>query len=74
MNITYRKLTQEGVKVKLVDLRGQKVREQLLRKGNNQSTQMDVSDVDGGVYLLYFHDEGRREKEILYYKIIIKHQ
>ncbi len=73
VTIEYKKLLAEGVEVKLVDLRGETIKRQELRKGYNQRLELDISEVDGGVYLLYFYDRDFREKSIVYYKVIIRH-
>ncbi len=74
VTISYKKLTKEGVRVKLIDLQGKTVSEEYLKKGNNQKMEMDVSQIEGGVYLLYFNDVSIPGKNISYVKVIIRHQ
>ncbi len=73
LSIAYDKLNSDGVEVRLVDLRGQTVRQVSLQKGYQRSIQLDVHDVEGGVYLLYFVDKENPEKNIVFYKVIVRH-
>lgn len=73
LTIRYEKLMSENVKVKLLNMNGKVVREADVRKGYQQSMELDVSEVEGGIYLLYFYDPGVSEQNISIFKVIVRH-
>ncbi|MBV6646321.1 MAG: hypothetical protein KI790_12775 [Cyclobacteriaceae bacterium] len=73
VTIKYGKLLSDNVQMKMVDLKGQVVHQGKMKKGYNMSTELDVSQVTGGVYLMYFYDPEKPNKNIVTYKMIVKH-
>lgn len=71
ISITYKRLRAHDIRVRLANLNGQTLHQQLLPKGSDQNLKLDVSNIKGGIYLLYFQDE--KQKNIAVYKIVVKH-
>ena len=73
VNISYSKLMSETVKVRLIDLEGNVVVEQLIEKGYDKELQLDVSSISGGIYLLNFIDTSEGSEKITTFKVYVKH-
>ena len=73
VNIAYSKLMSETVVVRLIDLEGNVVTEQLIEKGYDKELQLDVSGISGGIYLLNFIDTNEGAEKITTFKVSVKH-
>lgn len=73
LKIAYSKLMSASVTVLLMDLEGQVLKEQKIKKGYNQELNMDVSDISGGIYLLNFVDTNLGAEKITTFKVYVKH-
>ena len=73
LKIAYSKLMSASVTVRLMDLEGQVLKEQKIKKGYNQELNMDVSDISGGIYLLNFVDTNLGAEKITTFKVYVKH-
>jgi len=71
VSISYRRLRAHDVSVKMADLNGKVLYQQLLPKGIHQELKLDVSEIKGGIYMLFFQDE--KEKNLAIFKIIVTH-
>ncbi|MFY0608694.1 MAG: T9SS type A sorting domain-containing protein, partial [Cyclobacteriaceae bacterium] len=73
MHITYAKMLAKGVVMRLVDLSGQTMYEQVVTPGYNGEISIDVRDVPSGVYLLNFVDTIEGVGTVVTYKVFVKH-
>lgn len=71
VTIAYKRLRSHDVFVRLVDLNGKTIHNQILPKGLNQKLSLDVSKIEGGVYLLYFYDRDLGSKNVAQFKVIV---
>lgn len=71
--ISYSKLMSSSVIVRLIDLQGNVMREQLIEKGFDKELEFDVSSISGGVYILNFIDTSLGAEMITSYKVFVKH-
>lgn len=74
LRITYDKLMSETVTVRLVDLEGNVLKEQEVRKGYDQSFDFDVREYKQGVYILNFIDRTVEGQSISTFKVFISRQ
>ncbi len=72
VTISYRRLLIEDVQIRLTDLNGKTVIKRGLEVGVNKTLNLDVSSLQGGVYLLQVFND--REGTIARYKIIVNKQ
>ena len=73
VTIGYGKLLSESVKVRLVDLEGNIVTEEVIEKGNNKELKLDVSQISGGIYILNFVDSSLGAEKITSFKVVVQH-
>lgn len=73
LKISYKKLLSENVSVRLVTLTGKTIAEKEIRKGYNQQETLDVSEIENGIYLLYFFDRAKDKGDLSLYKVVINH-
>lgn len=73
LNISYRHLTTDAVRVELVNLTGSVLMQQDLQRGYDRDLTLDVTEYKEGIYLLRFFDKSSREKNMLTYRIVIRH-
>ncbi|MEQ8469696.1 MAG: T9SS type A sorting domain-containing protein [Marinoscillum sp.] len=73
VTISYDKLVSNNVMVRLMDMNGLVIQEARVSKGHDQSIELDVSQVEGGVYILQFVDSDRSKKSISTFKVFVKH-
>jgi hypothetical protein len=73
LNISYRHLTTDAVSVQLLDVSGAVLYEADLSKGYDRDLHLDVGDYKEGMYILRFYDKASREKNMMSYRIIVKH-
>ncbi|MEQ9307508.1 MAG: T9SS type A sorting domain-containing protein, partial [Marinoscillum sp.] len=73
LRISYDKLMSERVMVQLVDLQGNVLKEQEVRKGYDQSFDFDVTKFKRGIYILNFIDRDLEGKSISTFKVFISH-
>ena len=73
LTVTYGKLQSANVTVRLIDLNGQIVKEQQIEKGSNKEFAFDVSEINGGIYLLNFVDTSLGAEKITTFKVFVKH-
>lgn len=73
LNISYRHLTTDAVSVQLIDITGAVLFETDLSKGYDRDLHLDVRDYQEGIYILRFYDKKSREKNMMSYRIMVKH-
>lgn len=73
VTISYSKLVSASVMVRLIDLSGNVMSEQLIDKGTDSEIEFDVSSITGGIYLLNFVDTSDDSQMIATYKVIVNH-
>ncbi|MBV6646771.1 MAG: hypothetical protein KI790_15040 [Cyclobacteriaceae bacterium] len=73
MKVSYSKLMSDNVVMRLMNLSGKVIHEEELRKGYNQSFDVNVSEIEGGVYLLNFYDPTNPNGTVVTLKVIVKH-
>ncbi|MFY0687876.1 MAG: hypothetical protein JXQ90_11955 [Cyclobacteriaceae bacterium] len=71
--VAYDRLNAGSVQVRLLNLEGKEVLNQKLSKGDRQELRLDVTDIVGGIYLLYFYDPTKEDTTISTVKVIIRH-
>ncbi len=71
ITIRYDRLLADEVEVKMVDMRGETVITQPIRRGWDESYQIDVSQLAEGTYLLHFMDPIKGS--VVAYKIYVRH-
>ncbi len=72
LTISYKRLLKEDIQIRLTDLNGKTVIKRGLEVGVNKTLNLDVSSLQGGVYLLQVFND--REGTIARYKIIVNKQ
>ena len=73
VTIGYGKLMSESVTVRLINLEGAIVKEQVIEKGNNKELDLDVSEISGGIYILNFVDTSLGAEKITSFKVVVQH-
>ena len=73
VNITYQKLLSDQVEIRLVDLNGRTVHQQIMQNGYDQKLELDVSSVENGIYLLNFIDLTRGDRKVVTMKVYVRH-
>ncbi|WP_421874194.1 Ig-like domain-containing protein [Marinoscillum sp.] len=73
VQISYSKLMSATVEVRLIDLEGNVVSQQVIEKGYDKELTFDVSGVSGGIYLLNFVDTSEGAAKITTFKVYVKH-
>lgn len=71
LTVSYKKLLTVGVKMQLVDLTGAVHHEEVIQDGYNLEQQIDVSNLENGVYLLNFVDPSKGNLNIVAMRIMI---
>ncbi|MDH5608862.1 MAG: T9SS type A sorting domain-containing protein, partial [Cyclobacteriaceae bacterium] len=72
LNINYGKLFSADVEYQLSDMNGRIVRHSKVPKGHYQQVEVDVADLESGIYVLHFYDSSVNKKHLATYKIIIR--
>ncbi len=73
VKISYDQLLSANVTVRLMDLEGQVVREEVIAKGDNQELNLEVAAISGGIYLLTFVDTSEGFEQITTFKVVVAH-
>ncbi|MBV6648029.1 MAG: leucine-rich repeat domain-containing protein, partial [Cyclobacteriaceae bacterium] len=73
LQVHYSKLMSDDVMMRLMDRSGKTILEEKVEKGLNQTFEVDVSDVIGGIYILNFYDLNSSNKSVVSFKIVVNH-
>ncbi|MEM9327343.1 MAG: T9SS type A sorting domain-containing protein, partial [Bacteroidota bacterium] len=72
INIAYKKLASENVRVQLLSISGQVLKEQDVTRGFNEQMALNVEDMEEGIYLLRFFDRTAQSENIMTYRVLIR--
>ena len=72
LRIRYRHLKSQDVTAELVDLTGKTKWEEDLQTGYNGSLDIDIRDLEAGLYILRFYDRTSRNENVVSYRIVVK--
>jgi hypothetical protein len=73
LSISYHHLTTDAVSVQLLDISGAVLFETDLSRGYDKDLHLDVSEFQEGMYILRFYDKVSREKNMMSYRIMVRH-
>ena len=71
LTIQYEKLVSNDVSVQLLTMQGQLLQEQKVQRGLNRSTNVNVEDLESGIYLIRFIDSQANSPSIVTFRIIV---
>lgn len=71
--LKYNNLHAENVRMKMVSLKGSTIKNLDIQKGFDQSIEVNTTDLEEGIYLLYFYDGENTDQPILTYKVVVYH-
>ena len=74
LNIRYKKLMSDKVRVQVLSLQGRVIHEEEVRKGFNQTMSLDVDLLESGIYLVRFYDPTSREPTLITYRVMINRE
>ena len=72
VKIIYRHLKAKNVAARMVDLSGTELWSKDIRSGYDGYEEIDVSDYEEGIYLLYIYDKDNRNKNVVSYRIMVR--
>ena len=72
VTITYEKLFTEGLDLQLLDIGGNVIRRIALDAGQRKSYELDVSQLQGGVYILNFVHREEANVSVVSYRIVVR--
>jgi hypothetical protein len=74
LTISYDKLKSTGIQARVVDLSGNILMGQNIIQGFNQSTELDISEIQNGLYILNFIDTNDDNLNISTVKFVISRE